>query len=95
MKTKPKEIIDKLELSSSSWDGYTLDEVIEELKTLRGEGWEEWRIESYEYYSEIVLSRKRLETEEEVAMRLHREEASKEHRRRQYEALRREFEGAK
>lgn len=93
METKPKEITETLELSASAWDHSTLDEVIEELKTFRGEGWEEWSIEAYDHYAEIVLFRKRLETEEEVTRRLLREEASKQYRRKQYEALRKEFEG--
>lgn len=88
---EPREITKHYELSATNWNGFTLDEVVEQIQHLKNEGWETWNVEPYEYYAEIQLSCKCMETEEEVASRLRREQSHKENRRRKYEELKKEF----
>lgn len=93
MKTKPKTITETLDVSDLKWT--TLDNLIQELKDYRDQGWVKWDVEAYEYYGDtsirIELSKQRLETEEGVAARLKREDYCKEMRRKQYENLKKEF----
>lgn len=92
-RSKPRIIRDILDVSELRYS--KLAEVIRQLNGYLEDGWDGWDVSALEYYGDmtvsIELTRDRLETAEEVAARLKREDHCKEMRRKQYEDLKKEF----
>jgi len=88
------------ECISSAIDGKSIGEaitILEEMKAKHGnDAWLEIGTECYPYdsqeYPRLFVEFRRAETDEEERQRLEEEQVRKEHRRRSYEQLKKEFE---
>lgn len=73
-------------------DGMDIADLIDVLDGLTGEGFTHLELDNkYEYYSEVLAVRERLETPEEVEMRLKRESWLEDRERAEYERLRAKY----
>jgi hypothetical protein len=74
------------------FDG-TLEDIISSLQAELDAGWAGLESEyDYDNQKEYYLYKERLETDEEYNLRMSEEQSWKEHRRKQYEQLKKEFE---
>lgn len=92
METEPRIITEHKRIDI---DCLSLDECIELFSGLKEKGYNTVDVNSYVNYdcahTEICVTRKRLETEQEVLARVAREKQYVENRRKQYEQLKKEF----
>lgn len=92
MNTERKKIKDK----EHYWGDFygSIDKIISSLQKCKEKGWEGI---TYEYdrdnQIEYYVYKERLETDEEYNLRMEEEQFLKEYRRKQYETLKKEFEG--
>lgn len=92
MNTERKKIKDK----EYYWGNFygPIDEIISNLQKCKEQGWDGLQ---YEYDGDNQIDyyvyKERLETDEEYNLRMSEEQSWKEYRRRQYEQLKKEFEG--
>ena len=69
----------------------SIDNVISMLQKYKEEGWIDIVADWYGEYKSYNVSKKRLETDHEYETRIKSEEDLKQNRRKQYEALKKEF----
>ncbi len=92
MNTERKKIKEK-ELCWFDFYG-KLDSIISYLQKCKEKGWESIDYEyDYDNQKEYYLYKERLENDEEYNLRMSEEQSWKEYRRKQYEQLKKEFEG--
>ncbi len=92
MNTERKKIKEK----EHYWGGFdgSIDVIISNLQKRKEQGWEGITYEyGYDNEKEYYVYKTRLETDEEYNLRMSEEKSWKEYRRRQYEQLKKEFEG--
>ncbi len=71
-----------------------IDSIISYLQKCKEKGWESIDYEyDYDNQKEYYLYKERLENDEEYNLRMSEEQSWKEYRRKQYEQLKKEFEG--
>ena len=72
----------------------SIDNIISSLQRYKEQGWEGITYEyDYDNEKEYYVYKERFETDEEYNLRMEEEQFLKEYRRKQYETLKKEFEG--